>query len=628
MPVILFHFNNELLPGGFIGVDVFFVISGFLITSIILNEYERGVFSFSDFWLRRVRRILPALTAMVLTTLLVGMFVLYSPDLESLGSQGIASLLSFANISHWLIAGNYWGQAAESSPLLHTWSLSVEEQFYLIFPLLLVIALRYFHKRVVFIFFFLSLSSVLLFFYGTQTRPSATFYLIPTRAWELGVGALMSILFFQKRLPVNKKPILAAIGFLAVLLSYFFISGKDGISPFLVIPVVGAVLTIVYTKDTDNTINRILSASPIIYIGKISYSLYLWHWPVLVLLRQLSLKYNADVNSIFVLAVVFIISVLSYNFIEVPTRKNKKTAPYIISVLLVGVAFSYLLKISDFSENTSFYNLTKWDGNLYNVNPHKEWPDSKRMMGITVSNSDSIDVNAYSNGGIKRLYGTKKPEIVVLGDSHALMWASVLDEVAKELGKSISFYSADGTPPFFSIPVIKKKNGTMFFSADQKFAFDRARLKHLQEWKPKLVVIVARWSSSKDIQENRDLIKYIGDLGSRILFIEQPPELFFGDKNTPQYLSYLGLTPQNSTKQYIRHKHSTKYQNGIELVKMMVKTYEHCHRVATSDLFLLEGKVWVIDSFDVLYIDDDHLSYAGALKAKDRIVTAINELLE
>jgi peptidoglycan/LPS O-acetylase OafA/YrhL len=181
IPVVLFHLNRELLPGGYIGVDVFFVISGFLITSIILNEYERGDFSFSRFWLRRVRRILPALIVMVIVTLVAGRLILYAPDINNLGTQGIAALLSFANISHWLTAGNYWGHTAESSPLLHTWSLSVEEQFYLIFPLLLILTLKYLHARLAFTFLFMSMLSVLLFFYGTQTHPSSTFYLLPTK---------------------------------------------------------------------------------------------------------------------------------------------------------------------------------------------------------------------------------------------------------------------------------------------------------------------------------------------------------------------------------------------------------------------------------------------------------------
>jgi peptidoglycan/LPS O-acetylase OafA/YrhL len=627
IPVILFHLNKDLLPGGFVGVDVFFVISGFLITSIILDEYENGVFSFFNFWSRRIRRILPALTAMVLTTLISGYMILYAPDVNDLGNQGIASLLSFSNISHWLTAGNYWGGEAESSPFLHIWSLSVEEQFYLIFPLLIFITLKYFHKWVALVVLFLCLFSVVLFLFGTQTHPSATFYLLPTRAWELGVGALLAILFFNKKLKFNNNSAITAIGFSAVILSYFF-SSKDGISPFLIIPVCGAALIIAFGRDDGNIIKMILSASPVIYIGKISYSLYLWHWPILVLSRQLSLKQHTEFNFMSALGITFIISVLSYHFIEVPARQNKKIAPYIIAVLMFGVALSYALKISDISENTSMYNLTEWNGDLYNVNPIREWPEKikRRMRGVAVLHSDSIDINAYSNEGIEKIYGKPIPEIMVLGDSHALMWARVLDKSAEELKTSITFFSADGTRPFFSIPPRRESKRNPFFSADQKYSFDIARLKFLNERKPKIVVISCRWSNyanKDDMQKINDFIQYIGNLGSRVLLIEDPPELFFGDKNAPQYLSYLGLMPSNGSKQYVHILNSLEYQNSINFLKRLVKNFDYCNLVVTSDIFWANDKAWVIDSHDVLYIDDDHLSYSGALKAKDRIFAAL-----
>lgn len=627
IPVILFHMNNDLLPGGYIGVDIFFVISGFLITSIILNEYERGVFSFSNFWLRRVTRILPVLITMVLTTLTAGLIILYGPHINNLGNQGIAALLSYANISHWLLAGDYWGFAAESSPLLHTWSLSVEEQFYLFFPLLLVGTLKYFHKWLALAFVILSLLSILLFFIGTQISPPATFYLLPTRAWELGIGAILAIFFFKKHLQLYNHSMLAIMGFLVIILSYFFISGKDGISPFLVIPVFGTALIIAFTKNSDNIVNKFLSLVPIVYVGKISYSLYLWHWPILVFLRQLSLKYNIEFNSIYVLTIIFIISVLSYHFIETPTRKNKKNVPYILLILLVGVVFSYALKVSDKSE-TSLYNKTEWDGNKYNTAPTREWPESvkKRMRGITISQDEGLSADNYSNGGIKKFYGTKNPEIMVLGDSHALMWSRILDEAANDLNTSISFYAADGTSPFFNIPITKKTKGTLLFTAEEKYIFDNARLKFLMKWKPKIVVISSRWGYM-DKDKVTDLIQYIGSIGSQVLLIEQPPELFFGNKNAPLYFSYLGLTPSNNLKQYIRNVSSIEYQKGINLVKEIAEKYDYCHTVAIADLFLTDDKVWVIDSFDVLYIDDDHLSYAGALKAKNRIISALKKQL-
>lgn len=412
-------------------------------------------------------------------------------------------------------------------------------------------------------------------------------------------------------------------------MSYFFISGKEGISPLLVIPVFGVALIIAFARDADNIINRFLSTSPVVYIGKISYSLYLWHWPILVFSKQLALNKNIVVNPIVTIVIIFIISALSYRIIEVPTLRNKKVVPYILAVLLVGVVFSYCLKVGDYAEDTSSYNKTEWNGSLYNVNPDQEWPESikKRMTGITILHSDRINANAYASGGIKKLYGRKTPDIVVFGDSHSLMWAKILDEIAKELSTSISFYSADGTPTFFSIPPVQEAKGTQFFSANEKYLFDNARLKSLAEWKPKVVVIVSSWGGQNK-KNMSDLIRYIGSIGSKVLLIEQPPVLFFGDKNAPQYLSYLGMSPINGSKQYIDHVNSARYQNGVILVKQIAEECDYCIRVAISDLYLDNNKVWVIDSNDVLYIDDDHLSYSGALKAKDRIAGALKKLIE
>ncbi|PHS68203.1 MAG: hypothetical protein COB23_09515 [Methylophaga sp.] len=635
IPVILFHMGADWLPGGYIGVDVFFVISGFLITLIILDEYKRDTFSFANFWLRRVRRILPVVIAMVLVTLVVGNVVLYGPDINNLGNQGIASLLSFANISHWLLAGDYWGQTAESSPFLHTWSLSVEEQFYLFLPLLLVVLLKYLHKQVVFTFSVLVFLSMLLFFYGTQYYSSATFYLLPTRAWELGTGALLAATYFNNPLRFENKQFLAIIGFVAVVLSYFFISGENGISAFLVIPVFSAALIIAFSAEHDGVINRFLSISPIIYVGKISYSLYIWHWPVLVLLKQWYLNRGMEFNILVSIPIILVASVLSYHFIEVPTRRNVKFTPYILYIFIASIAISYIVKNKDHTEDTSFYNATEWHGDLYDVRPMIKDPLERpkgRMQGIVVITKNQeieaySDLEAYYKGGIRRLHGTKTPDIVVLGDSHALMWAKVLDDGAKELGKSISFYSAAGQPTFFEIPV-KKSNPTSIFSSDERYAFESAKVSFLEKWKPKVVVISTRWSDNNDVQEMEDLIQYLGSIGTKVLFIEQPPELFFGEKNAPKYLSFLGLVPSpKNTKHYVPYIPLEAYQKGLEAVKFITKKYDFCQLITTSDLFLNNDRVLAVDAKDVLYVDDDHLSQQGALKAKARIMESIQEHL-
>ena len=463
IPVVLFHMGMTSVSGGFIGVDVFFVISGYLITAIILKEYDQGIFSFTNFWLRRVRRILPVLILMVVTTSIAANYIVYKPEINDVGKQGLSSLLSSANIYLLFSTGNYWGPKAENSLFLHTWSLSVEEQFYLFFPLLIILLLKVYRKRLVVSVLFLILVSISLFLYGSIKHPTATFYLLPTRAWELGVGCLLAISTQKGKFKILDNSIWAIIGLLAILFSYVFIGEHLGVSAFLVIPVLGTVLVLGCSHKKDNPVNRLLSSPSVLYIGKISYSLYIWHWPIIALSKDLSMKWNYELSPLYTLSLIVFISVFSYHLIEKTTRKNKNIVPFVFLGLFAAIILTSLLSVSNFSEDVSAYSETTWYGQPYNVNPKLDWPKNivKRMTGITVQNPDSSDRTYYSKGGIKKLYGKGNPEIVVLGDSHVLMWSRVLDIVAKELGKSVAFFGADGTSTFFKIPVTET-GGTLF----------------------------------------------------------------------------------------------------------------------------------------------------------------------
>jgi peptidoglycan/LPS O-acetylase OafA/YrhL len=626
IPVILFHFGMTWVEGGYVGVDIFFVISGFLITSIILKDYQSGVFTLKDFWLRRIRRILPVLILVVIVTLIVGQHLLYAPDVSNLGSQGIASLLSFANINQWLQSGNYWGYTAENSPLLHTWSLSVEEQFYLFFPILILLSLRYCKQWLIPIVFVLSSISLLLFFYGSKNHPDATFYLVPTRAWELGTGALLGLLLFHKKIYVKSNQFLSCIGLVLVIGSFYFLNGDSGITQWLFIPVAGAALIILFSQSKDSWVNRLLVFKPIVYVGKISYSLYLWHWPVLVLSKNLTLKTGVQYSSIWLIALIVLLSVSSYHLIEVNTRRNTKITPFILIALFLGVVYSYTLNQSSSFEDASMYSNTRWDGEIYNVSPNQdslEEMNKRRLNGILINNDQDRNAKAYAEGGIERKYGQDSPEILVLGDSHGLMWAPVLNEIAKDLKKSITFFAADGTPTFFNIPV-KNSGKTIYFSAKQKLEYDTARLTYLDKWRPPIVFISQSWSNLESEESTVDLIKHLGEIGSKVYLIEQPPELFFGQKSTPQFLSYYGLKPvieevDNESKQYVKYLNTEAYQQGRKTIRKIVAGCNYCEVIPVADIFIRNDQGWVLDGKDVLYIDDDHLSYAGANKVRERM---------
>ena len=631
LPVVLFHMGAPFLAGGYAGVDVFFVISGYLISLIIIKESYNSEFSFKKFWMRRIRRIMPALLVMLITTSIVGYFVLYAPDVRNLGHQGFATALSFANIEFWLSSGSYWGADAKSSPLLHTWSLSVEEQFYLFFPVFLILLLKKIKYKATFITLVLACSiSFLLFIYGVYSHPSAAFYLLLTRAWELGTGGLLALLTYHHSGSIKYNNQLSLLGLFMVVFSYVFIGDQEGISYYLFVVVVGAALIIATSANPYNFVHKLLACRIMVLIGVASYSIYLWHWPVLILLKAAFPLDDGLHIAFYALPLIIFFSSFSYYYVEKKLRYSKQFVVYIGLLFLVSLTLSQMLSNKHGIENTDQFSRTSWLGDSYNVAPPTNNLSEKakeagqiRMEGIHRP-ENKVDKNLYKEGGVIRLYGEAEPEVVVFGDSHALMWAATLDDIFKELRVSVSFYAADGTPTFFNIPVKKQKH-TLFFSSEEKYTFDKKRLYFLHKWKPKLVVISSRWSN-QSIAQAKDLMDEISKLGAHILLVEDPPVLYFGDKNTPQYLSYLKMKP-TSEKQYVPVSRVDKFHQGNDLVHELTKLYDNCDYLPVEKFYMTQGEAWVLDKGDVLYIDDDHLSYKGSLMIREQMIKKITSLL-
>jgi peptidoglycan/LPS O-acetylase OafA/YrhL len=632
IPVIFFNMGFQWAAGGFIGVDVFFVISGYLITSIILTDQDKGTFSFLSFWLKRILRIFPSLLVMLIIASIAGYFILFGSEINDLGLQGISAALLFANITMWKLAGNYWGAHVNNSLFLHTWALSLIEQFYIVYPFVLILLLKFARKWLLSATLILGIVSFLLYLWGSQYHPTATFYLLPSRMWELISGGLVAILTWKYNLKISSpiSSLLSVLGFTLIILSYFLVTGQNEFKDYAIIPIIGSALVIAVT-DNRSIINKILSWTPVAYIGRISFALYLWHWPIFILARQAKFRDICDIPTFVIIFLILTVSLASYYLVEKTTRYKTRTPLFICFALIISLALSISLYAGNHSYDTSSYSKAVWKGQLYNLSPVDTWPDAvkKRMEGIEVTKRKDFNKNDYAAGGIIKIYGGSKPEILVIGDSEALMWADVIDNIAQELRITVAFYAADATSPFVQIPLDKSK-GSFYFNPEEKYLFDSKRLEIIQKWKPKIVIIAVGWSYYSGLEFKDDLVRFIGDTSSKILLIEQPPILYFGDKNAIQFLSFIGLIPRDNKKQYIRinKEHEHEYESGRKLMRSLSKKYPYCDYIPVADIFYQEKDLaWVLDGSHVLYIDDDHLSQDGAMKAKVMIKNKIKDAI-
>ena len=319
--VIGFHFELTPVPGGFVGVDVFFVISGYLITAIILREIEAGTFSVARFWERRIRRILPALLTMMVAVLVGGVFLLMPGDYVMTARSAVRAAMSVSNIFFLKNVG-YFHPAAELQPLLHTWSLGVEEQFYFVWPMALLaifFVTRGNRQLIAAICVMILLGSFAWSAHLVATHPPRAFYLAPSRGWELGVGALLAIApatwFCRGRLVIQA---LSLTGLGLIVASALIFSKEEAPFPgFNALPVVLGAALVIAPWSAANVVRSRLSHPVLVLVGKMSFSLYLWHWPLLVFYRHYAFGEGPSfVVQIGLLVGTFVISWFSWRFVE------------------------------------------------------------------------------------------------------------------------------------------------------------------------------------------------------------------------------------------------------------------------------------------------------------------------
>jgi peptidoglycan/LPS O-acetylase OafA/YrhL len=325
LQVLRFH-GRYILSGGFIGVDVFFVISGFLISSVILAELSASKFSLFRFYERRIRRIFPALIFMLVVTTVLAYKCLLPTELIDYAKSLVSAALSTSNIYFWQQSG-YFDAPAAMKPLLHTWSLGVEEQFYICFPLFLMFVGRFFSRNLRLSVLVVALLSFVVSAIGAFRDPVSTFYLAHTRAWELLLGTILSLKLVPEISGVLRRNIAAGTGIVLIFAAgMLFTTATPFPGVAALAPCLGAALVIAAGQSGASFVGRVLSLKPLVFVGLISYSLYLWHWPVIVFhgLGALPMNGVSDrVAKMIVLVVSFALATASWKFIEVPFRSGR-----------------------------------------------------------------------------------------------------------------------------------------------------------------------------------------------------------------------------------------------------------------------------------------------------------------
>jgi peptidoglycan/LPS O-acetylase OafA/YrhL len=474
LPVVFFHSGIPGFSGGFVGVDIFFVISGYLITGILFREAQSGQYSIFKFYERRIRRIFPALFTMLAATVLAGLFILLPGELTELGRELAATTFFTSNVLFWLDNG-YFDAASETKPLLHTWSLAVEEQFYIFWPILLALITKW---RINMLLPLVSVIAVLSFVLSVlllQHKPELTFYLLPTRAWELAIGGIIAI---APRFAGRGREPIALLGVAAIM---FPICVYTSSTPFpgvaALLPCLGAAGILFAAEGTVTA--RALSLAPMRGIGLISYSLYLWHWPVLVYGAYLFGRPLPLPIAVAAIMLSMLLATLSWWLVEGPVRRRAS----IRTVWLIGAAcLGGGLLIAALTLFGRGYP-DRYSSRSITIIHEAEAQNSQLEKGYTCSNPTFEGVSGFGPCTIGA--PAAHPSLIVIGDSHGMAMRGVVDQVMHESGNSGTLVSVAGCPPLIGLERV---------GVSSNCAAREARIrKYVVEAQPKAVLIIGSW---------------------------------------------------------------------------------------------------------------------------------------
>ena len=613
LPVILFHAGFEWFSGGFIGVDIFFVISGYLITTILIEDIENQRFSLVNFYERRARRILPALFFVMFVCILFAWMWMLPTEMKDFSQSLIAVSLFASNVLFWRTSG-YFAAVAEEKPLLHTWSLAVEEQYYVLFPIFLILAWRFGKNRVFWFIVVMAAISLLLSEWGWRNTPTANFYLAPTRAWELFAGSIAA--FIVQKKGVQRSNLLALLGLAAIIFSIFV---YDETTPFpsvyALVPVLGVVLLIMFA-DKETIAAKFLSTKGFVGIGLISYSAYLWHQPLFAFARLRQID-NYVVFLALILA-TFLLAYISWRCIELPLKnKNIFKRRHIFMGTAIGFMLFMLIGYSGHITNGFKGRLTQ-DQNEFLAYFENELPNQNyfNRTGIPEKYWDACnfyDIEADRVGNPTKVpveideictENAKTQDVLfVWGDSHAQQYSYGIKKVLGDRF-AVRQVASSGCNPRLVVE-------TSSYDYCQKSNFEALRF--VYESKPAVVLLAQ--NSNHDVDSFVNLIDKLKEVGVSKVLLMGPsphweidlPEILIRDvDNIPErllrYQDKKILSINEELRKHFSHYEGVEFVNVIEIlcdvqgclvhfgddVKSNITSWDYAHLTPIASEFVAE----------------------------------------
>ena len=621
--VVLFHAGLGV-SGGFVGVDVFFVISGFLITSLILKDLKSGNFSIVEFWERRARRIFPALAVVVLFTLIAGWFLILPFGYQVLGQSAVALTVFASNIQFWRTSG-YFDPAAEENPLLHTWSLSVEEQFYLIVPLLLclVFTLR-FQRYLGLVLGLVVLASLLVSIQWVDRDLKGAFYLLPSRAWELGAGSMLVLA--RPVASVGLRVVMGWLGGAGILYAFFCYDAHTNFPGLAaIIPVMGTALLIWSGIQGSEEgaiqyrgVNRLLATKLLVGLGLISYSFYLWHWPFFVFHRYLFSQSPSVLVAFGYIVLALLISIASLKYVERPFRERRWAQSRKKVFLFTG-----LVSLLTLSTGLSLWKTRGMPSRL-----------PTKVLELDGTKDDAFYQKLKFSTGEENpffLLGAENDpcQLMVWGDSHGGVLLSMINELCVDHGVSALAATRGQYPPVIGWSGsdsgnFEHKIKTQYADKVMSQISSLAKAGELKQ-----VLLAFRWAyyvknapRAIDDAEPREgfdsalisTVQNLEKLGLEVYILLEVPNFGVHVPKAAALHQWHGLPqPQLSQQDY-----QERQDYYMPLIKRLQAETPNVHLIDASPYFISkEGRVSFIDEQGVLlYRDDHHLTEHASMRLK------------